>query len=110
MRIAFLGLGNMGTPMAIHLLSKGHELTVFNRTTAKTRPLIEAGAKLARTAAEAVENCEVAISMLANDQAVHEILLMPAPEEPHVAIEALPVGSVHMSCSTISVDLAKQLA
>ena len=55
MRVAFLGLGNMGTPMALNVLSRGHELTVFNRTQTKTRPLLEAGAKVAPTAAEAVE-------------------------------------------------------
>jgi hypothetical protein len=44
MRIGFLGLGNMGTPMALRLLAAGHELSVWNRSEGRTKPLIHEGA------------------------------------------------------------------
>ncbi len=53
MRIGFLGLGNMGTPMALRLIGAGHELAVWNRTEGKTKPAIHEGAIAAATPAEA---------------------------------------------------------
>ncbi len=103
MKIAFLGLGNMGTPMALNLMRAGHEVTVFNRTAAKAATLVDAGARLALTAAEALGGAEVAITMLASDQALREALLDDA------SIDALPRGAIHMGCSTISVALSKRL-
>src|SRR5690349_3165761 len=103
MRVAFLGLGNMGKPMALNLLRAGHELTVFNRTADKTKPLAEAGAKVAPSAADAVANCEVVMTMLANDAAVQDALLSP-PVGGRPAIDVLPQNAIHMSCSTISVE------
>jgi 3-hydroxyisobutyrate dehydrogenase-like beta-hydroxyacid dehydrogenase len=44
MKIGFLGLGNMGTPMALRLLAAGHEMSVWNRSEARTKPLIREGA------------------------------------------------------------------
>jgi 3-hydroxyisobutyrate dehydrogenase-like beta-hydroxyacid dehydrogenase len=102
-KIAFLGLGNMGTPMAHNLMRAGHEVTVFNRTAAKAAALVDAGARLARTAAEALGGAEVAVTMLANDQALREALLDDA------SIDALPRGAIHMGCSTISVAFSKRL-
>jgi len=52
-KLAFLGLGQMGTPMATLLLEAGHDLTVWNRTSAKTRPLVDRGASAASSPAEA---------------------------------------------------------
>jgi 3-hydroxyisobutyrate dehydrogenase-like beta-hydroxyacid dehydrogenase len=53
MRIGFLGLGKMGTPMALRLLAAGHELSVWNRTEGRTKPLLREGAIAAATPAEA---------------------------------------------------------
>ena len=44
MRVGFIGLGNMGSPIAAHLLKAGHEVTVFNRTASKAEPLVKQGA------------------------------------------------------------------
>src|SRR5579863_6465149 len=104
MKIAFIGAGNMGAPMALNLVRAGHELTVYNRTREKLQPLAQAGARIANTPADAVHAAEVAITMLADDRAVHDVIF-----ESH-AIGALAPGAIHMSASTISVALSKELA
>ena len=106
MKIGFIGMGSMGAPMAKALLTGGHELTVFNRTIARTEPLTRAGATAARTPREAVEGADVAVTMLANDAAVRETWLGSRTDG---AIHALPKGAIHMCTSTISVALSKEL-
>jgi hypothetical protein len=73
-KIAFLGLGHMGTPMAIRLLDTGHAITVWNRTIERTEPLADAGATVAASPAEAVAGVEFAITMLANPEALGDVL------------------------------------
>ena len=102
MKIAFLGAGNMGAPMALNLIRAGHDLTVYNRTRAKLEPLGKAGAHLAASPADAVRDAEVVITMLADDRAVRETVLD--------FIDALARDAIHMSASTISVALSKELA
>jgi 3-hydroxyisobutyrate dehydrogenase-like beta-hydroxyacid dehydrogenase len=103
LKIAFLGTGNMGEPMALNLLRAGHDVVAYNRTTGKLAPLAAAGAHIAHSPAGAVEDVDVVITMLANDQAVRDAML-------GTAIEALPAGAVHMGTSTISIGLSKELA
>ncbi len=105
MKIAFLGLGNMGTPMARHLLRARHEITVWNRTLAKAEPLRAEGAKVGKSAAEAARGAEVLINMLADDTAVEAAVLSAGG-----ALETLPPGATHISMSTISVALSHRLA
>ncbi len=105
MRIAFIGLGNMGAPMAQNLLKGDHELVLYNRTRSRAEQLESSGARVAATPAEAVQGAEVLITMLADDRAVEQVLLGP-----HNALDALPTGAVHVSMSTISVDLSRRLA
>ena len=99
----------MGEPMARNLVSAGHDVTVFNRTAAKAASLIAAGAKAARSPAEAVREAKVAITMFANDEALRETFLNPSSSQ-GAAIDALPQGSIHMCTSTISVAISKELA
>ena len=70
MKIAFLGLGNMGIHMARHLVKAGHDVTVWNRTASKAKDLGSHGAKAAASPAEAVRDAEIAITMLADDHAL----------------------------------------
>jgi len=105
MKIAFLGLGNMGTPMAQNLVRSGHEVTVWNRTRAKAETLAAAGAKAAHKPAEAAQGAEIAISMLADDDAVRSAVLHAGG-----LAEGLPKGALHVSMSTISVALSRELA
>ncbi|WP_099020577.1 NAD(P)-dependent oxidoreductase [Mycolicibacterium palauense] len=108
MRIGFIGLGNMGRAMATNLLADGHQVTVFNRTPARADALVEAGAERAATVAEACR-AEVVFTMLADDQAVHQVVFGD-DEFGDGILDALPEGGVHVSSSTIGVDLARQLA
>lgn len=74
-KLAFVGLGLMGTPMATRLLQAGHDLTVWNRTTEKTQPLADQGASVAATPAQAATGVEAAITMVANPDALGQVVL-----------------------------------
>ena len=102
MKIAFIGLGNMGTAMARNLVRAGHELTVWNRTLAKTEPLKAEGAKVAQSAGDVARSAEVVITMLADDSAVESAVLHAGG-----VMESLRRGATHISMSTISVALSK---
>jgi 3-hydroxyisobutyrate dehydrogenase-like beta-hydroxyacid dehydrogenase len=103
MKIAFLGLGKMGTPMARRLIAAGNALTVWNRTSDRG-PALD-GAQVALTSAEAVRNAEAVLTMLFDDAANEQVLFGADG-----AIQALKPGALHMSHSTISVDLSDRLA
>ena len=105
MKIAFIGLGNMGEPIARNLLSAGHEVTVYNRTRSRAEPLAKAGARVAASAGEAVAQAEVAMTMLADDSAVEQVVFAPGG-----LLDKLPREAVHVSLSTISVEFAEKLA
>ena len=74
MRVAFLGLGRMGTAMAQHVLDAGHELVVWNRTAGKAAGLVAAGAREAKTPAEAAERADAVVLMLFGPESVREVL------------------------------------
>jgi 3-hydroxyisobutyrate dehydrogenase-like beta-hydroxyacid dehydrogenase len=73
-KLAFLGLGLMGTPMATRLLEVGHDVTVWNRTSAKAEPLVERGASVASCPAGAVAGADAIITTLATPQALQQAL------------------------------------
>jgi 3-hydroxyisobutyrate dehydrogenase-like beta-hydroxyacid dehydrogenase len=73
-KLAFCGLGQMGSPMAKRLLDAGHDLTVWNRSPQKAEPLVEYGAVWASSPAEAGSGVEAAITMLATPEALEEVL------------------------------------
>jgi 3-hydroxyisobutyrate dehydrogenase-like beta-hydroxyacid dehydrogenase len=105
MRIGFLGLGNMGTPMALRLLAAGYELSVWNRTEERTKPLIHEGAIAAATPAEAELGSDAVITMLLDDAAYEEVFFGI-----HRLIDALSPGVLHLLCGSISIALAERLA
>ena len=74
MRVAFLGLGRMGVLMARHVLDAGHDLVVWNRTPGKAGDLVAAGAREAKTPAEATAEADVAVLMLFGPDSVREVL------------------------------------
>jgi len=104
MRIGFLGLGNMGTPMALRLLAAGHELSVWNRSEERTKPLIHEGAIAAATPAEAELGSDAVITMLLDDAAYEEVFFGV-----HRLIDVLSPGLLHILCGTIGVALAGRL-
>jgi len=73
MKIGICGTGRMGSAIAQRLMSVGHEVGVWNRNPAKTKPLVDAGAKLFASPAELVEGCEVTVVMLLNDAAMEAV-------------------------------------
>jgi len=103
MRVAFLGLGKMGSVIARHLLKAGHEVTVWNRTQAATEALAKEGARVADSPAGAVAEAEVTFSMVMDDAALEAVLFAGG------AIQALPQDSIHVSLSTVSVKLSARV-
>ncbi len=73
MKIGFAGMGRMGAAMALHLLELGHDVTVWNRSTDKLQPLVDAGAKTAPTPAALVPENEVLISSLLDGDALRAV-------------------------------------
>jgi 3-hydroxyisobutyrate dehydrogenase-like beta-hydroxyacid dehydrogenase len=104
MKIGFIGLGRMGSAMAENLLKAGHDVTVFNRSPDKGRPLVDLGARQASSIADACTG-EAVITMLADDTAVSNAVLTDGG-----IVKKLPQRAIHISMSTISVALSKELA
>jgi len=73
MHIGIAGIGNMGSNIGARLMEVGHTLTVWNRTTEKTRPLADAGAKVAKTPAELASAVDVVISLLIDAAAIEAV-------------------------------------
>lgn len=106
MRIAFLGLGAMGSRMARHLIEADHQVTVWNRTQSATAPLVELGAASAETPAQAAEQAEIIFSMVRDDEASKDVWLT----EKTGAIHAMKSDAIAVECSTLSVPYVKELA
>jgi 3-hydroxyisobutyrate dehydrogenase-like beta-hydroxyacid dehydrogenase len=104
MKVGFIGLGHMGAGMAANLLKAGHEVTVYNRTRAKAEALVMGGAKEAATIADACRG-DAVFTMLASDNVVEAVVFGEAG-----ILGSLPAGAIHISSSTISIDLAERLA
>ena len=104
MRIGLLGLGNMGTPMALRLVAAGYELSVWNRSEERTKPLIHEGAIAAATPAEAELGADAVITMFPDDAVYEEVLFGV-----HRLIDVLSSGVLHVLCGTISMTLAERL-
>jgi 3-hydroxyisobutyrate dehydrogenase-like beta-hydroxyacid dehydrogenase len=102
-RVAFLGLGVMGGPMAGHLASAGHEVTVYNRTATKALEWVaNHGHRAAPTAAEAVEGAEFVMMCVGNDHDVREVAA--------AAIQAMQPRSTLVDHTTASANVARELA
>ena len=104
-QIAFIGLGNMGAPMALNLLKAGHQLSVFDLVPAAVKTLTDAGAKSATNASEAVKGADVVVSMLPASQHVEALYLGESGLLAHI-----PKQAIIMDCSTISPDSARKVA
>ncbi|WP_048810412.1 NAD(P)-dependent oxidoreductase [Candidatus Methylacidiphilum infernorum] len=97
MKIGFIGTGRMGYPMAQNLLASGKELSIYNRTPHKAEPLVSMGAKIFSCPREAAQNCDVVITMVANDEALLEVT-----GGAEGLINGLKEGGIHLSMSTVS--------
>ena len=104
MRVGFIGLGHMGSGMAASLLKAGHDVTVYNRTRAKAEPLAAQGAHIAGSIADACKG-DAVFTMLANDEAAEDVVFGEGG-----ILASLASGAIHISSSTISVDLSDRFA
>lgn len=104
-RIGFVGLGNMGGPMARNLLKAGHAVTAFDLVPAALDALTGAGAARAASAAEAADRAEVVITMLPAGEHVRDAWLGAGG-----MAAASDAGAILIDCSTIDVDSARAVA
>ncbi|MGY5801763.1 NAD(P)-dependent oxidoreductase [Rhizobium sp. LEGMi12c] len=103
MKVGFIGLGQMGSAMAVNLVKAGHEVTVYNRSRDKAEALVGEGAKVAATVAEACGG-EAVFTMLAHDDALSAVVHGDGG-----VLASLGKGAVHISASTISVAMSERL-
>ncbi len=104
-KVAFLGLGVMGYPMARHLRSKGHDVTVYNRTTAKAEKWAsEHGGKVARTPRDAAGGQEIVFACVGNDDDLRQVTISPDG-----AFQAVERGAIFVDHTTASAEVAREL-
>src|SRR5947199_50839 len=105
-RVAFIGLGVMGYPMAGHLARAGHHVGVFNRTAAKADAWVAAfGGRAAPTSAAAADGAEFVLSCVGRDSDVREVTMGPSG-----AFRAMQKSTVFIDHTTASASLARELA
>jgi 3-hydroxyisobutyrate dehydrogenase len=104
LKLGFVGLGNMGNPLAMNLLKASFRVSVFNRTKEKEAPLLAAGAKKATSLKDLMETSEVVLTMLSNDAAVKEVF-----EGPNGLLSAAQPGKTIINMSTVSPETSRYL-
>ena len=105
-KLAFLGLGVMGYPMAGHLVAKGHEVTVYNRSPAKAAAWVaKHGQRLAATPREAAAGAEFVLACVGNDDDLRAVCLGPDG-----AFAGMVAGSVFVDHTTVSAEVTRELA
>lgn len=108
--IAFIGLGNMGGPMATNLVKAGHAVTVFDLSADALAALEAAGAQVASSAIAAVQNAEIVFSMLPADKHVLGLYFGYAGADAKGIAGFIPKGALVVDSSTISAEAARELA
>ena len=106
MKIAVIGLGTMGAPMAENLIKAGFEVTVHNRTRSREEPLATLGATRADSAAAAGQDADIVLTCVSDTPDVERVLLDPE----HGAINGLKEGSLMIDCSSISPEATRRIA
>ena len=105
LNVGFIGLGIMGQPMAQNVVKGGYNVTVYNRSNEKTKPLSKAGATVASTPKALAEAADVIILMLAGPEAIDAVL-----EGPEGLMAGMKTGQTLVNMSTVSPQYSKQLA
>jgi 3-hydroxyisobutyrate dehydrogenase-like beta-hydroxyacid dehydrogenase len=104
-RVAFLGLGVMGAPMARHLAAKGHRVTVYNRTAARAESWVQAhGGRHATSPREAAAGAEIVFTCVGNDDDLRSVVLGDSG-----AFAGMGPGSILCDHTTASADVAREL-
>ena len=104
MKLGFIGLGHLGTPIAQNILSAGHTLYVYNRTASKTAPLAAKGAIVCESPAALAKECTIVFTIVSDDAAIKSVC-----EGPEGLLQHLSPGSIHVSMSTILPQTAADL-
>ena len=104
-KIGFIGLGNMGLPMAQNLIKAGYHLQVYNRTASKADSLDQAAITLCKTPAEAAAGVPFVVTMLSEDETLKTVVTGPDG-----LLKTLPKDGVHISMSTISPETSQLLS
>jgi 3-hydroxyisobutyrate dehydrogenase-like beta-hydroxyacid dehydrogenase len=104
-QIGFIGLGNLGTPIALNLLNAGHTLYVYNRTRSRATPLGEKGALVCETIADVAKQCSVVFTIVSDDAALKNIC-----EGEQGLVNHLSKDSIHISMSTILPHTAAEIS
>jgi 3-hydroxyisobutyrate dehydrogenase-like beta-hydroxyacid dehydrogenase len=102
-RIGFIGLGLMGRPMALNLMKAGFDVTVWNRTAAKSQEMAGSGAKAAGSAKEVAAHADVLITIVSDPPALESVLWGAG------VLEAMRPGAILMDSSTVAPSLAKRI-
>lgn len=105
MKVAFIGMGTMGAPMALNILKAGHEVTVHNRTREREEPVAKAGAKRAASPKEAAAGAEVIITCVSDTPDVEQVILGD-----NGVIHGAQAGSIVVDMSTISPAVTRHIA
>jgi 3-hydroxyisobutyrate dehydrogenase len=105
MRIGVAGVGRMGAAIAAHLIDVGHEVTVWNRTADKVKPLADAGARVAGTPAELASQVEAVVTILTNSEALDAVY-----DGPQGLLAGNPLGKLFIEMSTVLPQDAVALA
>src|SRR6185369_9414500 len=104
MEIGFIGLGNLGAPIAENILQKNHRLSVYNRTASKAEPLVAKGATMCSSIKELAQKCDVVFSAVSDDAALSKI----TKTNDGIA-QNLSKQGIHISMSTILPATATEL-
>lgn len=102
--IGFMGLGNLGLPIATNLLNAGYSLRVYNRTASKAEPLVAQGAKSVTRPVDAVTSGGIVVTILWGDESVESVVTSDG------FLEQLGPNGIHISMSTISPEMSNKLA
>jgi 3-hydroxyisobutyrate dehydrogenase-like beta-hydroxyacid dehydrogenase len=106
MKVAFIGLGVMGYPMAGHLQKAGYDVCVYNRTAAKAQSWqAEFGGSMALTPKEASQHCDIVFCCVGNDNDVREVVLGEQG-----VLAGLPKGALLVDHTTASADIAREIS
>ena len=105
MRVAVIGLGTMGAPMARHLLAAGHEVTVHNRTRAREEPFEALGAKRADSPGAAAADAEAVLTCVSDTPDLEAVVMGPQG-----VASGLAAGGVVVDCSTVSPSATAAMA
>lgn len=104
-KVACVGLGTMGGPMAGHLLDAGHEVAVWNRTAAKADELVERGARRAASPADAAAGADVVVTCVSDSPDLEAVVLGD-----HGVIEGIGPDAVLLDCSTVAPSTETRIA